>query len=911
MSANLSATALGWSQLYANQPKIAADTAKTWAEVPLTEAQTQETQSRVPLNVAQAGYYGAQVPYLGALTNKTAIEAAQSQIILNNMQSRGRNTGTTYQLPSDEEGGTTPPAQGGGGGGGNIGPGTPDGSSGTTRELMAYAPSRPAAGPNTTMLASAAPQPQPQLGFGGVAAGGPLMMGATTTQPVSPSVASALADPSALVADPNTGQMVTKAQYLASHPQTQTQPPPPPPGPMQLAQAGPPGAAPVPGSTTLQRTPVAGQRPQPGEYFAPLGVTVPPELVDSYWMALRNGANPVDALAHIRQVRNDTLLQFAYGGGTPEGWRKSVEKAYLSGFLDEDHYRQLHTHPELWMDTIRQLQNPETTARQDEAMRANGMRYSSVAHNYAWEPAYHAGAAPVEAGYQKNSDGTYTPLMLTPNELAARAGVPVVGGGPPGPAERGGANQPPAPGATTPGASKFDAYAAAIHGHEGSSPTMGNYGWIPSTKVAMARQFAPDAVKGMSDEQIVAAQLSPDAEQKMLQGFTANNAVKLTEAGIRASTANLGMAHYIGAQGVKNLATVPPDMTMTQMEQNGLLAKGSVAGNRELQGNTTARGFIQWAQKKYGNTTLTADDLSGTTKVAGPGVPTTPPAATPPAATPPAPGATPTAPAPGQYQGMPQVPEALKSVLTVEAGRIAADQKIVEETQTGAMKAQAAIPVMLEARSKIPQLESGAGGDWRASASNWVHTYLGDEGAAAKLSAYVMQADPKSATAKQEFIKQAFAMVTSAEAQNPGTRVGAMLTNYYSKAMPNINMTGDAIKEMINFMLVGSQMARDYSNGAAGHFNDTYDKWADNNTQNRYTPLTKFDQKWTSAGSVNAPQVYLAASGLLNSHDWTKVGMGNLTPEQRREAVRIASEVDPSARFTNSQLVAPSAAAPR
>jgi hypothetical protein len=658
---------------------------------------------------------------------------------------------------------------------------------------------------------------------------------------------------------------------------------------MQLAQAGPPGAAPVPGSTTLQRTPVAGQRPQPGEYFAPLGVTVPPELVDSYWMALRNGANPVDALAHIRQVRNDTLLQFAYGGGTPEGWRKSVEKAYLSGFLDEDHYRQLHTHPELWMDTIRQLQNPETTARQDEAMRANGMRYSSVAHNYAWEPAYHAGAAPVEAGYQKNSDGTYTPLMLTPNELAARAGVPVVGGGPPGPAERGGANQPPAPvpGATTPGASKFDAYAAAIHGHEGSSPTMGNYGWIPSTKVAMARQFAPDAVKGMTDEQIVAAQLPPDAERKMLQGFTANNAVKLTEAGIRASTANLGMAHYIGAQGVKNLATVPPDMTMTQMEQNGLLTKGSVAGNRELQGNTTARGFIQWAQKKYGNTTMTADDLSGTTKVAGPGVPTTPPAATPPAATPPA---------PGQYQGRPQLPPGTPEI---NVHNIQTDNKAVDGANDASFSAQGQQRTVQDMLDRTPRLkEAGAfgyGAEFRTNASSLFHQLIKglSPGGQSDLLKKFDSWNFENQTDREAFIKEATNLAIQQEAALPGVRSGIGIATLVGKGSPSLNMQGDTVTELLNRMLVGHMMTQDYANG----LNDAVTQKQQNidlNTQ-RYDPVQReYDKDWTGPKGLHNPNVYLGAASLLTddgkTDDWKK----RLSPQQQQAAVELAMRANPN-----------------
>ncbi len=55
----------------------------------------------------------------------------------------------------------------------------------------------------------------------------------------------------------------------------------------------------------------------------------------------------------------------------------------------------------------------------------------------------------------------------------------------------------------------------------------------------------------------------------------------------------------------------------------------------------------------------------------------------------------------------------------------------------------------------------------------------------------------------QEFVKQTFQTVTSAESQLAGARMGARLTEFFSKAMPNINMQGDAVHDMVNFLLVG------------------------------------------------------------------------------------------------------------
>jgi hypothetical protein len=617
-------------------------------------------------------------------------------------------------------------------------------------------------------------------------------------------------------------------------------------------------------------------------------------------MALRNGANPVDALEHIRQVRQNTLLQLAYGGGTPQTWRKSVETAYLTGFLDEDHYRTLHTHPELWMDTIRQLQDPKVTAEQDQRMRDQGMSYSHAAHNYAWDTTLHAGAAPEQAGYQKNSDGTYTPLFLTPNERAARAGVPIMGGAP-GPLEGGGGGgRPPVPGAPAPGASAapgapapgapqgtrpFDVYTAAVRTHEGTSPTMGNYGWIPSTKVAMARQYAPEAVKGMSDEQIVAAQLSPDAEEKMMQGFTANNAVKLGEAGIRASGANLGMAHYIGAQGVKNLATVPPDMTMTQMEQNGLLAKGSVAGNRELQGNTTARGFIQWAQRKYGNTTLSADDISGATKVAGPG--------TPPAATPTATSAA--APAP-MYQGKPEVPIGGDTQIAQDQKRIDEDYAAQHEAQLAARQANAPMSMITDLSHRIQNIAPGAGGEFRAEVEEAMREW--SPGIVQRWTKWATGHDFNDSSDRFAAMKEFTTLAIAQEAQMPGVRSGLGLTQLNQHASPNINMPEKAIHDLLNAMLVRNQSIKDFAAGFQPLIEPRYQAWRSPTgaMPSPYKPVQpEWEQEWNKASGIHSPRVYQAATDVLNGHDHEDLAKwyGKMSPEQQAEVKRIVRDVDP------------------
>ncbi len=235
------------------------------------------------------------------------------------------------------------------------------------------------------------------------------------------------------------------------------------------------------------------------------------------------------------------------------------------------------------------------------------------------------------------------------------------------------------------------------------------------------------------------------------------------------------------------------------------------------------------------------------------------------------------------------------------------------DAQTAAMKAQAAGATVLDLRQRAAADPAafGSAGDWRTSIGNALATF-GPEWTQ-KFTQYLTdnKIDPGTTAGRQAMGKEFFSLVTGAE-QQLGGRPGAMLTQYFSKAMPNINMQGDAVKEMLNFMLVGNQMTRDYAQGAAQHFNAASAAFpAEDPVSQRYAPLTQFDEKWTAPGAVSAPNVYEAASNILNGRaydQWSKGLTRAQAADQQAEAIRIALRADPSFRLGAGQLPAAPAA---
>lgn len=260
--------------------------------------------------------------------------------------------------------------------------------------------------------------------------------------------------------------------------------------------------------------------------------------------------------------------------------------------------------------------------------------------------------------------------------------------------------------------------------------------------------------------------------------------------------------------------------------------------------------------------------------------------------------------------GPPTPTAAQEKGMSSDVDRIGKDQAMVQDTQTGALRAQAAMFNLYDALKTLPNAAPGAFGSQRTAVANVLQTFAPEW--ANKFLAATTNIDPSKAADMQKFTKELFQNTVGAETSGlPGARYGAMLTRFFTDATPNINMQGDAIREMLHIMLVGQQMVRDYSQGAAGHFNNSYGAWRSDPLTGQYTPLTDFDEKWTAPGAVSAPNVYEGAASLLNGRgygDWSK----GMSQEQQTEAVRVAHRADPAWRPVRGQgnAAAPAPAAP-
>lgn len=167
-----------------------------------------------------------------------------------------------------------------------------------------------------------------------------------------------------------------------------------------------------------------------------------------------------------------------------------------------------------------------------------------------------------------------------------------------------------------------------------------------------------------------------------------------------------------------------------------------------------------------------------------------------------------------------------------------------------------------------------------------------------KLSSYLTDIKGEPGVTQMEIIKKlALNNVVSQEQGIPGARVGAMLTNFFAKASPNINMRPTSVADMVNMGIVTNQLATDFADASNNYFNSSRDSHLsalEQGRYQRYQTMSKFEGDWLSPKSIHGPDVYTAAINLLNNTPVQKA-FGSLTPEQRNEAVAIIGRAAPGA----------------
>lgn len=236
------------------------------------------------------------------------------------------------------------------------------------------------------------------------------------------------------------------------------------------------------------------------------------------------------------------------------------------------------------------------------------------------------------------------------------------------------------------------------------------------------------------------------------------------------------------------------------------------------------------------------------------------------------------------------------------AQRSTLDTKQIEEDATrneanvnAGLQANQAVLNLKEMRDVVQGLPTGAWADTRTALQSFATQFGGPwtQGLATQLTGM----DKPTLAKMEEFNKIALNNVVKQEQAIGGARVGAMLTNYFAKASPNINMQQPAIKDIMNMALVGLQMTRDFADASNAHYNGardaTMESAAPDKTYVRYQPISKLEAQWTSPTSVHSPDVYAAAARLLNGGSVADA-MKGLTKEQQVEAVHVLSRADPT-----------------
>ena len=756
------------------------------------------------------------------------------------------------------------------------------------------------------------PQPQAPAGAGGDGSGGGAIgTYATTTAPVaSPDGGVGTPPPGPVGSTPLPAPGVGGAPLIGGN----------------LPPNTPRGYAPPGSGLSVQQGAATGggQSGLPPRFTGANGVLIPGMAfpVPRAWLpGYIQAQDKGKAIEQMMQNRQLALRQRimgtlnSQGQVDPDAWNVAVKQAFNDGLIDNADLVRYYGHGNLEPAMLNQNLAPEQNAQIQGAIagaragaevgphvaEAGGKAAAELPYQVALEKAKQQ----IAAGYDftdvpiKNADGSYSTKRMSRAQAAQ-----VLGGG-------GGGGQTGAAymGGETP--MTGSAYADAVKGREnpggnpyapnasgpGGTPTstaVGDHQFVDGTWLTEMKRYRPDLTAGQTDAQILAMRGDPALSSEMAQHYAVENAGALRQAGMPVNAATLALAHGFGPAGAARI-----------MQANTNAPLSTVLTAQELQANPqyakmTAGQLLSGFVNRFGRGPVDFGNIGGggggptPVQVAGPGAPT----ASAPAPTPAAGAAGAGGPSVGV--SAPTIPPALQPIISAETDQIKEDRSTVQGVQGAAYAAGRAQMVLRDEKGHLPNVPSGSLGDERAAISNFLKTFGGPWANNFAAWASGHNIDPKNAGEMQQFIKQAFNTTASAEASSGGgatgasVRIGAMLTQFFQKAMPNINMQKGAISDMINFMLVGNQMARDYAERAANHFNGQYNNWRGNPIQNRYDGLTNFDAKWDAADSVSSPQSYEGAALLLNG----KAGWASgLSDAQKHEAIKIATRADPSARF--------------
>jgi hypothetical protein len=875
MSANLSATALGWSQLYTNQPKVAADTAQSWAQLPLLQAQTGETQARIPWTQAQ--------------TTKTQLEADMQRIQnqmkgiplseMLDMQRQGANRGAP--IIQDDPALYNPPP----------------GASTTTPP--------PAARPASSAL--------PRI---------------TAPDPTASSTSTAMNTPIQL-AQADTGSMSDVGPQLYS-PGYQPVARPTPQGAIQLAQAGTPQpvappplpTAPPPGAAPPGAQPGAqgGQPAQlaPGGYWLDGVGPVSRQMRLDYLMALANGQNTAETRRIISAQRYQRLAELAGGATSPADWNYRVMSAWGEGLLTTHDRDTLYGHFENKDNFVDKLQTAAEQTRAAIDRTQQGLRLTP--QGLQVDPTAVAGQEETAAGRARGGGQVQTITLPDKDHPGQFTEVPVPlgytleffrtymqeyqrqhGGALPPRSEAAPSGGPGAstnitrnnpgnltyagqPGATSVPGDRFAHFPNVATGIAASATQLAinqdTHGvnsvadqvkqWVHEPGADLKTYIADTAAALGVDPSAKVDWHDPNVQAKFLTAMqpheTGGKSAYLDPAdvrrGVQMAAARRSTANQYAGPGV------PPEGSPAAAIAEGMVRAGAAPGTLTAGPPGSGLRTGSAAAPEVQPTQVAEQNPYGF-----PGHPIF---------TPPQTAAT--------ERDTALINEDTKTISGIGAGQLALDQSLSS---------------MHDVLNRVDDAITGPGADWRKKLSavasqfgaGWVQDF------AKKLSDGNI--DPSKAVNSEIVMKQLF--LSSQQAESQLLQHGGLgSSQLYAAMFPNPNMLPGSIKEMTNFLTMMQLRTRDWNQGAMEHYNKNYDIRAgatDPTTGSpmRYQPVSKFTQGFNAAGSEHAPQVYGGAVAIMNGKSpsvWTR----GLSDDQQWAAIQAAKRADPGYKFDKDKI---------
>ena len=612
---------------------------------------------------------------------------------------------------------------------------------------------------------------------------------------------------------------------------------------------------------------------QQGDWTGPGGSVMDPNGPFSQLGALPHGISTelmitppekwAEAASKARQDKNAYVNQSvaatldpATGQADPEKWNQMVQTELQQGWMTASQARQLYGHPEMAQTLLNSTMKPEdqpgTKAAQTSAEKGAAAQYETVEVNV---PVLDANGQPTGQTQQQ---------LFRKSDLLAN-GQPKPGAAP---AQ---VVRPELDAAITNASNTYGVPANWMKTVASIENPSGNPNATSPTGAKGDFQFTGGTAASMG----VANPTDPRQAANGAARLYLENKAQLQPAIGRAPTpGEMYVAHQQGPAGAAALINADPNARAADVFK----AAGIPVRNLTVNGATpdmTAGQFLnKWESRFAGQTGAPAAPAAP----AGGGAP--------------APGG---APQPLAAAGPAQFSPGVKASMDEEKPLIEKDNETNQANQEAAQKSIAAGVGIREARDLIQNVPTGAFIDQRMNLQSMAKQT--GSPLLEKLSTAVTGLNNQQLN-DAEFARKLYqANVVKEEQAVGGARIGAMFTNFFSKASPNLSLQNGALTEMTNAALIGQQMIKDYANGSNEHMTNAQQTYQQGLTSGKYqpwTPLRTYEGTWTAPDSRHAADTYAAAVHVLNGADITQAIKG-LNPDQIHEAIGVISRADPGA----------------